>query len=71
MPLNQKTLRRIKWRYLKCPNCNKINLIPTIKNRRKFGHIKTMQCFYCGAIVDMIEVSEWNNVKLENMEKSL
>ena len=64
MPLNQNAIRHIKWRYLRCPNCGNINLLPNVRNRRKLGHIKTMICFYCNHLVNMTEMSEWcNHVK--------
>ena len=43
-------------RYLRCPECGKINEIIG-EEGRKVGHIKTMTCFYCQK--NMEEVSEW------------
>jgi hypothetical protein len=52
--------RELCIRYLKCPECGKINEIMGESGRkRKMGHIKTMVCFYCLKKADMEEVSEW------------
>ena len=57
--LNQRRLRNLKWRYLRCPNCGKICMIPNNSYERKRGHIKTMVCFFCSKKVDMVEMKEW------------
>ena len=58
--LNQRRLRNLKWRYLRCPNCGKVCMLPNNTYERKRGHIKTMVCFFCSKKVDMIEMKEWD-----------
>lgn len=57
--------KRLKERWVKCPNCGKIHLIWSKQERGK-GHIKTMNCYYCGQLVDMEELNEFG---LEYEEK--
>ena len=45
-------------RFLRCPSCGKI-LTLWAKQGRKKGHIKTMYCYYCGKLVDMIELDKY------------
>ena len=50
--------KKLVERYLKCPNCNKIITLWS-KGGRKEGHVKTMHCYFCGQLVNMIELNKY------------
>ena len=50
--------KKLKERYVKCPNCGRVLLIWS-KNERGKGHIKTMTCYYCNQLVDMQELDKY------------
>ena len=55
------TSRGLYKRFLKCPSCGKVNeMWAKRRYTRPKGHIKTMQCYFCGEYVDMTEISEWD-----------
>ena len=52
-----KMQRNIYKRFLYCPNCkNVMELWSKKRHVRPIGHIKTMNCYYCGERVDAVEV---------------
>ena len=51
--------KQIYQRFLQCPNCGKVNTLWSQKGKiRPVGHIKTMHCYFCGKLEDMIEIRE-------------
>ena len=57
--MGKRRAKRVRWRYLRCPNCGKICMLPNVSHERPKGHIKTMVCFFCSEKVDMVELKEW------------
>lgn len=44
-------------RFILCPKCDKVMVLwSKSRKHRKIGHIKTMNCYFCGELVDGIEV---------------
>ena len=62
MTTRRKTLIQ---RFLKCPNCGKVITL-WAKGGRKKGHVKTMNCYYCGKLVDMVELDKYGIDNEEN-----
>lgn len=50
--------KRLIDRYIKCPECGKVMLLWS-KSGRKSGHIKTMHCYYCGKLINGIELDRY------------
>ena len=49
--------KQIYQRFLQCPNCGKVNTLWSQKGKiRPVGHIKTMHCYFCGKLEDLIEI---------------
>ena len=51
--------KSIYQRFLMCPSCGNVNTLWSNKRKiRPVGHIKTMNCYFCGKLGDLVEVRE-------------
>ena len=53
--------KNIYKRYIRCPLCGRVMVLWSRSfKKRKAGHIKTMNCYYCGETVNGIEEKEFD-----------